>query len=276
MAGQGCFPGQGYVGGLPAAFGRYGTKSQPADNCLLTPNSNQADADTDGVGDARDLCPGVQSHDNGDPDHDGLGNPCDPDDDNDGVPDFQADGVTPLDNCREVPNPNQMDLDKNGVGFACDPAEQAHWAELNARLSRIRFKQNVPYRVPIDNCPQCGIGYLPKGLETNVILTSPVEVAARVVDSGGFVVAKSMAFGKTVALSFKALPFSGARVGVAGIASVAAPEAPNGLAPEDTRYYLEIVPAANVDLSQEYDLAVQTETAVVQPGLKSYLPFLWK
>lgn len=64
------------------------------DSCVLTPNTAQADADLDGVGDA-----------------------CDPDlvagGDGDGV----ADGA---DNCPAVHNPFQEDNDRDGVGDVCD------------------------------------------------------------------------------------------------------------------------------------------------------------
>ena len=43
-----------------------------------------------------------------------MGNPCDFDDDNDGVPDA-------TDNCPLISNPGQQDSDGDNIGDACDP-----------------------------------------------------------------------------------------------------------------------------------------------------------
>ncbi len=155
------------------------------DNCPTTFNPNQnifvyyADTDGDGYGDpasplqaceqpdgyvenSDDTCPEVSSDDLTDTDGDGLGDLCDEDDDNDGVPDVedcdpldatftssqsyyadtdndgfgdpsdsivacvQPDGyvLDHTDNCPTVANPDQTDSDGDGLGDECDePSE---------------------------------------------------------------------------------------------------------------------------------------------------------
>ncbi|XP_074709350.1 thrombospondin-3 isoform X3 [Strix uralensis] len=83
------------------------------DNCRLFPNKDQQNSDTDSFGDACDNCPNVPNNDQRDTDSNGEGDACDNDIDGDGIPNM-------LDNCPRVPNPLQTDRDEDGVGDACD------------------------------------------------------------------------------------------------------------------------------------------------------------
>ncbi|HET8944746.1 MAG TPA: thrombospondin type 3 repeat-containing protein [Dehalococcoidia bacterium] len=85
----------------------------------------QVDQDLDGYCDpgkgsslctGTDNCPSTGNPGQEDLDADGAGDICDPDDDNDTVPDLS-------DNCPTVANPSQTDTDGDGFGDACEPID---------------------------------------------------------------------------------------------------------------------------------------------------------
>lgn len=76
---------------------------------------SSGDSDGDGISDETDNCISTPNPDQADNDGDGIGDLCDSDDDNDGILDVN-------DNCVFVANPDQADADADGIGDLCDEA----------------------------------------------------------------------------------------------------------------------------------------------------------
>lgn len=99
-----------------------GDGSSDAQDFFPLDASEQQDDDIDGLGNNQDLCPSMADASNLNTDGDALGNVCDADDDNDGVPDELENGVAGM---------NSLARDSDGDGLV-DQWGSIHPANLSA------------------------------------------------------------------------------------------------------------------------------------------------
>lgn len=134
------------------AFATIGLEQGDAD-CDGNLDGSENDNDSDEVMDWEDNCPLAYNPFQKDKNYDGIGDICQADTDEDGVPEGSGSGFSD-DNCPGVYNPDQNDANFNGIGDACEPANTVGFNDdaCPGMLDKYDFDDDCVNNA-VDNCP---------------------------------------------------------------------------------------------------------------------------
>jgi len=227
------------------------------DNCRLKENSDQQDTDNDYVGDECDNCPNSPDFHQRDIDGDGLGDVCDPDMDGDGIPN-EADPCPGAYNRPNEPFVNGMPLACYRAGGYIAREIQSIEIQIPTQIFRIPIFPCLAEDLQVP-CPE----WLPASYRSEVRVSMPFDLPARIVSDRGLVVgksgpglAKNLGFHPNADYFFRPPAQIGTGAAAQWQQSLVAQSSDNDVF-SGTSYFLEIFTSSEVVPGQEYPIAIE-------------------